>query len=168
LEFTKKSIKYTVLAAQSVFVDRIFESIFIQLNLSNTKKCIVGSVYRPGTAHPTLTASDAFVNFSELLSNVLDELSSFNIPIYLLGDLNLDVLQVNASSNVSDYINLLFSYGLLQVITRPTRCTDHSATLIDHIITNSQLSSYETCIITSSVSDHFPVVFFLQTAKPHA
>jgi hypothetical protein len=53
------------------------------------------------------------------------------------------------------------------VITKPTRCTDHSATIIDHIITNSQLTNYESCIITSGVSDHFPVIFFLQAAKPH-
>jgi len=165
--YIKKSIKYNVLSAQSVFVDRIFESIFIQLNLSNTKKCIVGSVYRPGTAHPTLTAGDAFTNFSELLSNVLDELSSYNMPIYLLGDLNLDVLQIDSSNTVSDYINLLFSYGLLQVITKPTRCTDHSATIIDHVITNTILTNYNSYIITSGVSDHFPVVFFPQEPKPH-
>ncbi|MFN9955355.1 MAG: hypothetical protein ACK55I_19840, partial [bacterium] len=148
--YIKKSIKYQVIPAQSVFVDRIFESIFIQLHLSNTKKCIVGSIYRPGTAHPTLSSSDAFTNFSEILSNVLDDLSSFNVPIYLLGNLNLDVLQIDSSCNVSDYINLLFSYGLLQVITKPTRCTDHSATIIDHIITNSQLTNYESCIVWTS------------------
>jgi len=136
------------------------------LSLSNTKKCIIGTIYRPGTAHPSLSASDAFDTFSDLLTNVLDELSSFNIPIYLTGDMNLDVLQHNSSSNVSDYINLLFTYGMLQVITRPTRCTDHSATLIDHFVTNTKQSAYESCIITSSISDHFPVVFFLQAAKP--
>jgi hypothetical protein len=29
------------------------------------------------------------------------------------------------------------------------------------------LNNYESCIITSGVSDHFPIVFFLQAAKPH-
>jgi hypothetical protein len=75
--YIKQSFKYNVLSAQSVFVDRIFESLFIQLSLSNTKKCIIGTVYRPGTAHLSLSASDAFVTFSDLLSNVLDELLSY-------------------------------------------------------------------------------------------
>ena len=149
--YIKQTFKYNVLSAQSIFVDRIFESLFIQLSLPNSKKCIIGTIYRPGTAHPSLSAVDAFGTFSDLLTNVLDDLSSYNLPIYLTGDTNLDVLLYNSSSNVSDYINLLFTYGMLQVITRPTRCTDHSATIIDHLVTNSKQSVYESCIITSSI-----------------
>jgi len=164
--FVKSNLKFCVLSAQSIFVDRIFESIFIKLELPNSRKCIIGSVYRPGTNHPTLSASDLYENFSELLSNVLDEISSFNLPIYILGDINLDVLNYESCKQVSDYVNQLFFYGLLQVVTKPTRCTMNSATLIDHVITNVSHSTFETAIITSKISDHFPVVFFLQPKKP--
>jgi hypothetical protein len=140
--------------------------LFIQLELSNSRKIIVGSVYRPGTAHPSLSYADAFDNFLEILTNVLDELTSFNHSIYLTGDTNLDVLQHSNSSQISEYINLLSSYGVLQAITKPTRCADHSATIIDHIATNANLSVYESLIITSRVSDHFPIVFFVPTCKP--
>jgi hypothetical protein len=88
------------------------------------------------------------------------------MPLYILGDLNLDVLQNDSSRQVSDYLNLLFSYGLLKVVTRPTRCTSHSASIIDHVLTDSAHSIYETAIITTKISDHFPIVFFLQPKKP--
>jgi len=154
------------LQAQSVFIDRIFESLFVQIEIPDYRKIVIGSIYRPGTSHPTLSSSDAFDNFTEVLSNILDELTSLNYPIYLFGDTNLDVLLHDSSSNISDYINILSTYGLLQVVTKPTRCTDHSATIIDHVATNANLSVYESLIITSRVSDHFPVVFFIPTNKP--
>ncbi len=113
-----------------------------------------------------MSASDLYENFSELLSNVLDEISSLNLPIYILGDINLDVLNYESCKHVSDYVNQLFAYGLLQVVTKPTRSTMNSATLIDHVIANVSHSTFETAIITSKISDHFPVVFFLQPKKP--
>jgi hypothetical protein len=61
---------------------------------------------------------------------------------------------------VTDYIDLLFSFGLLQIITKPTRISQHSATLIDHLITNAPSSKFESIIITSKLSDHFLVIHF--------
>ncbi len=48
----------------------------------------------------------------------------------------------------------------------PTRCTPSTASLIDHIITNSAHGTFETVLLTSKISDHFPVVFFLEDPKP--
>ena len=62
-------------------------------------------------------------------------------------------------------MDLLFYYGLLQVVTKPTRCTLHSATLIDHIITNAGSCKYETVIIISQLSDHFLILHFLAHDK---
>jgi len=166
--YVKSHIKYNVLQAQSIFIDRIFESLFIKLELPNSRKMIIGSIYRPGTAHPSLLSSESFNNFIEVLSNVLDELTSFNHNLYIVGDTNLDVLLYANSVQISDYINLLSSYGLLQVVSKPTRCTNHSATIIDHVITNSSFPAFESLIVTSRISDHFPVIFFVPTSKPRS
>jgi hypothetical protein len=147
--FIKSHLKFTVLQAQSIFIDRIFESLFVQIELPNSRKIVVGSIYKPGTAHPTLSSHETYDNFTEILSNILDDLTTLNFPIYLFGDTNLDVLLYETSSHISDYINLLSTYGLLQVITKPTRCTNHSATIIDYVITNA-----------------FPIIFFVPTSKP--
>ena len=60
---------------------------------------------------------------------------------------------------------MLFSHGMIQVVSKPTRCTLTSATLIDHVITNSIADSYETIILISQLSDHFPVLHFLSCSK---
>ena len=51
---------------------------------------------------------------------------------------------------------MLYSHDLLPVITKPTRITNHSATLIDHIYTNT-VNSLVSGILTIDISDHLPV-----------
>ena len=139
--FIKDNLKFKLLPEKSIFVERLFEAIFVEVELPSQSKIIIGSMYRPGTKHPTLSLSDQMSQFLDLLSNLCNNLTSQNQIFYILGDLNIDVLKYNSCNFTRDYVELLFSYGLLQVITKPTRCSLNSATLIDHVITNSQASS---------------------------
>ena len=52
-----------------------------------------------------------------------------------MGDFNIDLLKVNIHAQTNEFVNDvdLISQGFLPKITRPTRITPHSATLIDHI-----------------------------------
>ena len=88
-----------------------------------------------------------------------------NLQITLFGDFNLDALKYNIINQVTDYIDLLFSFGFLQLIMRPTRCTHHSATLIDHIVTNNTDGVYESVIMINKISDHFPIFYFSSSDK---
>ena len=58
-----------------------------------------------------------------------------------------------------------FPHGFIQTITLPTRCTNSSATLIDHCITNVMSSKFTSYILTTKISDHFPVVVNLTLKK---
>ena len=56
--------------------------------------------------------------------------------------------------------------NMLPVITKPTRITDTSATLIDNILISSKLQqAYHSGIIISDMSDHLPTVIKLKNAK---
>ena len=50
---------------------------------------------------------------------------------------------------------MLASSGLLQLITKPTRVTDTSASLIDHIFVSSLSNPICPGIILNDISDHF-------------
>ena len=52
----------------------------------------------------------------------------------LLGDLNIDWL--NEDSNTKKLKKIIEAVGLKQIVTKETRITNVSATLIDHIFTN--------------------------------
>ena len=157
--YFKNNLRYKILPEKSIFIDRVFESIFAEVWI-NKKKVIVGNIYRPAVNHPTLSSSQQFDQFFDLLSNILNDFSNSNTQVILFGDFNLDVLKYNIIHQVTEYIDLLFSFGFLQLVMKPTRCTAQSATLIDHVVTNSKSDIFETAILTSKISDHFPIVFF--------
>ena len=100
--YVKNHLSFKILKQYSVFVERIFESLFIEITLSGNKKIIVGSVYRPGTKVPGLTFTEQFSQFSDILSNVLADLSNNYEHVFIYGDFNLNVLeitQINLSQN---------------------------------------------------------------------
>ena len=55
--------------------------------------------------------------------------------------------------------------GYLQLITKPTRIRGDSATLLDHILTNSTANSHTTSILCSKLSDHFPIIHQINFLK---
>jgi endonuclease/exonuclease/phosphatase family metal-dependent hydrolase len=162
--YVRSHLSYSVSAIYSVFSDRLFESIFVEVTLQNSK-ILIGNVYRPNSGHPNLTQSEQFSQSLEIFSNIANQLSTSKIPVRIVGDFNIDVLKYNSNPQVTEYVDLLFSFGLLQVITKPTRCTQNSATLIDHVITNSMCPNIESIIVTSLISDHFPIIHHCNSSK---
>ena len=163
--YIRSAHRFVVLDDISVFSDRIFESLFVEISFQSGSKCVVGSVYRPGTQHPSLSQSDQLSNFIEILSNISSSLSDLSCTSYICGDFNLDILDYAKSQKISDYIDLMFSYGFLQVIMRPTRCSSTSATLIDHVFTNSNNTVISSEILTINFTDHFATIVHLPSKK---
>ncbi len=50
-----------------------------------------------------------------------------------MADFNIDLFKVNIHAKTNEFVNDIISQAFLPKITRPTRITPHSATLIDHI-----------------------------------
>jgi hypothetical protein len=94
------------------------------------------------------------------------EIQKSNKEMYLLGDFNIDVLKYKSCNFANTFIDLLFSNGLLQLVTKPTRCTNTSATLLDHVITNSQANNFASYVLISFISDHFPVICEISNNVP--
>jgi hypothetical protein len=164
--YVNKKFKFSHNSGKSLFLDSILETIFVDIDVSPNTKLTIGSLYRPGSAHPTLTSAEQFSQFLELFSNLCNELLTSGRQIYMLGDLNINALEYGDVQSCTDYIDLLFSFGLIQLVVNPTRCTPNSATLIDHVITNYCPSSTDSIILLTKISDHFPVVHFKKGCKP--
>jgi exonuclease III len=157
--YVKDIYSFCLLPKLSIFHDRLFESIFCEVSLNPNKKIVVGSIYRPTKPIYNLSPNDQFQQFCEILSNINNEIQKTNQTAYLMGDFNVDVLKYKNCNFASTLIDLLFSLGLIQIVSKPTRCTDYSATLIDHIYTNNvHLNDISSFIIISHLSDHFPII----------
>ena len=101
----------------------------------------------------------------DLFSQISDYVNSKSHPTFIFGDINLDCLKYGSCSKVTSYVDMLFTHGFLQLVTKPTRCTLTSATVIDHIITNSASTIFTTLILISQLSDHFPILHFIDYLK---
>ena len=55
------------------------------------------------------------------------------------------------------YINSILSHGAIPLITKPTRISNNSSTIIDHIITNDSKHELQSFIVKSDLTDHYPI-----------
>ena len=69
----------------------------------------------------------------------------------------MDLLKYEKHAITKEFLEYNIDQNLFPVITKPTRVTRSSATLIDNVIIGQTLQDeYESKIIVSDISDHFP------------
>ena len=66
---------------------------------------------------------------------------------------------------VKSYCNTAFSHNFIPIINKPTRVTNHNATIIDHILTNTFNRKIDSRILKVDISDHFPIFFSSKAIK---
>ena len=121
------------------------------------KKHIIGVIYRPNTA-PKADINIFALTQTELL-NIINLEKKTSV---IMGDFNVDLLHYPDNNANRDYIDTTVSLNFIPVITKPTRVTDHSATLIDQFYTNDIPVSNKCGIIITDVSDHFGIYYIPQ------
>ena len=70
--------------------------------------------------------------FAQQLENSINIITKENKPFIICGDINIDLIQSD-NMKYKSYIDTLLTNNILPTLTLPTRITDHSATIIDHI-----------------------------------
>ena len=128
------------------------ETLFVELT-NNTgfknKNVICGVIYRPPNTDIKI--------FNQKLSELLDKIKADGKLAYIMGDYNINIINSD-HVETQNFIDIMFEYGFMPCISKPTRVTSKSATLIDNIFTNNY-SSYSSAlngILYTDVSDHFP------------
>jgi hypothetical protein len=81
------------------------------------------------------------------------------------GDFNIDLLKYETHKKTNDFIDDMISHNFIPLITKPTRVTTHSATIIDHIYTNNLNIKYKSGILLSDLADHFGIFTILEDKK---
>ena len=128
------------------------ECIGVSIALRNGGACTLCSMYRP----PNSSIPVFLPSYNSIISR-LKKIKSTNIIIGL--DHNLDFLKAGSHSPTQDFIQNNLDFGLIPTVTRPTRITRSTATLIDNIFVSQNLcGKYVSNILLNDVSDHLPVV----------
>ena len=128
------------------FLTDIIEVNTVVVTLNSNINIYFVAIYRP-------PEKQHVSDFNISLGNLIGSFSG-NARVYVVGDINIDLLQRNENAN--EYCAILQSLSYVPLITIPTRVTDTTETLLDHIWTN-QLHNINSGTVHVSTTDHFPV-----------
>ena len=142
--YIKDTLKFIKRPDLEIMMEGV-ETCFIELPRIKLSHVIVGCIYR----HPHSDRKD----FKENLREKLEYLNRQGYEVYTTSDINQDFFQYSTDKPTSDYLDMLLNLGYMPVITKATRITDHSATLIDHIYTNAPQKAFTSGICLADISD---------------
>lgn len=122
-------------------------SIEISLNIDNKFINIIG-IYRSPNSN--------IDKFLESLNNYLEHLDDHNKRFIIAGDLNINIMDTNVSS---DYLNIMASNNFISCINNFTRVTNTTKSCIDHIFTkNIDIHCINSFILECSITDHYGTI----------
>lgn len=130
------------------------ESIWIEVQIKNSRPFLICSVYRPPSA-----TNDWLEQFSLQIETSL----SICNEIYIMGDINIDM--ENGTLLNTTWKEIIETNDLAQVINKYTRVTAHSQKIIDHVYASISDNIAETFVPNIAISDHYPVCFTRSTSK---
>lgn len=161
--YLHSSHTYTHLKDKRFFISNILETTVIKVNIKNRNKLILVSLYRPNT-NLHLTNQQQIDSFLEHYTQMLDYLSSFNCPIKINGDFNLDIFQYANNVSISSFLDISANYGFIQIITKATRICNNSFSLIDNIfIKDVTPKLINSGVLIDGLSDHFMTFSCIKT-----
>ena len=138
--YIKNNINFIVRDDLSIFLEKSFETLFLEVSSSKGKPIIIGEVYRvPSSSYP-----DSLTNYEF----ITDKLQKENKEIIIGTDQKFDYLNMNCAYS-KHLLEIIFLAGLVP-------------TLIDNIyIRGNRLDTLQSGISVADISDHFPIVVFI-------
>ena len=78
---------------------------------------------------------------------------------------NINVNDINQSSQATNYLNATECNGAFRLIMKLTTVADSSATVINHIITKDAMHTIHLSKTISILSDHYPIMYQISTSE---
>lgn len=104
----------------------------------------------------------------EYYETILSKLNQVK-HVYISTDQNFDLLKMETHIQTTHLFNTFMEYSFLPVISKPTRITENTSTLIDNVYVNniSDENTIQSGILLEDISDHCPI-FCTVTLKDHS
>ena len=125
-------------------------------------KCIIGNIYR----RPSELIDDLNMFINEF-TETLHSAHLISKKTYVTGDFNIDLLKINNHNYYNAFYENITAQGFFPKITRPTRLSTESSSLIDNILTNNLGKRHISGIITTPISDHLMNFCILEGINPN-
>ena len=139
-----------------------------RLDLKDTTTLEAYCVELKSKANPVLLVTLYRPPNQPIQTSIKDLRSLFTIlnaekrPVVVCTDHNLDLLRATSHAKTQEFLEITSESGFLCTVSKPTRITHQSATLIDNIFTSKEFSEgYKCWILLEDLSDHMPCLLSL-------
>ena len=137
---------------------KIFEHVIVELK-TDKRNILLVSGYRP----PNTNVKKFFIECKNLIKQLNKE-KDHEVVIGI--DHNLDLLKTHQHPQTNEFLEVNLKRNLLPTISKPTRITTKSATLIDNIFLSTRLqNTMESTIIINYMSDHLPCLVIIKNQR---
>ena len=141
-------------------INDLCELLTVEL-IFGVNKTLLSVVYHPPTS--SVNKNYEFVDFLYMHVN---NLLQFRVPLIFAGDTNVNLFNPYNHLYVDRFINNFFEFGLIPLVTIPTRINAENRitrfSLIDHIWVSPTIHCQQSLVIPVDITDHFPVISFLR------
>ena len=142
--YKKKDIIYQSINLNHLCKEKSIEICAIKLHFKSLT-LIIFCIYRAPTGNVDL--------FLATLNNILKQFLLPKVTYIVCGDLNINLLK--KSHDTSNFLSLMDSYNLTQVVDFPTRITNTSETLIDTVLIDASIyDKTQIQPVINGISDH--------------
>ena len=108
------------------------ETLCVEIIYKKSKNILINAQYRQPAGN--------FNEFEAYLNTFLAKSKTTDKTCFLVGYLNLNLIDYQSNAKVRNIVNLIFQHSLVPIVNKPTRVIKNNTTLIDYIITNSLLT----------------------------
>ena len=136
----------------------VLEHTIVELK-TDTRNILLVSGYRPPNSNVR-----KFIKEYKMLIKALRHSKHHSIVIGI--DHNLDLMKVHKHAQTNEFLEVNLKNNLMPCVSKPTRITTSTATLIDNIFISERLVNHVSpSIIVNDMSDHLPIHILLKDQK---
>ena len=135
-----------------------YETVWIELFIDKIVTVIGGFYRHPNT--PIKEFTDAFLCSLDKLKRVK--------RCHLFGDFNVCLANYSSNANTRSFVDCVLDSKFLPYVYLPTRITNHSSSIIDHVYSNDLFTDTHTCktgLIVNDIADHCANFMFVLDGK---
>ena len=114
------------------YFDSEMETVFIEIDkfiFNADSNIVIGIIYRMPNSSVDV--------FNDHIADIMNVIQKVRKLCYLMGGLNIDFLKAGDHRATGELLDVLYCTNVFPLITKPTRVTHMTDTLIDHILTNN-------------------------------
>ena len=139
------------------FVVESLEVLCIEIHVPKQKPFLLIYWYRP---------PDSLIDTFDKFENLIEQVESKSLDYVLMGDVNCDLLKTPPSSQTYRLIRIVEDFDLKQFVSKPTRVTPSTATLID-VLYSSNHNKIPFCdVVPIGLSDHYMILASWGNSRP--